>query len=183
MSQHILALKIDDCYNDGIFLVKDISVYTSTIPVQCPELQILPPGYTTPSVLEVSSRFDLVLNACTMGIMTANNCASGCPCLPDGIWWLRYTVAPSDKVYVTYNYLRITQAWNRLNNLLCQLPLDCTLPDQDLQYDIDNISRIREYLIAAQTNVNQLNKPEEGINEYRFAIQLMDKMSYKRPRC
>ncbi len=183
MSQHILQLKIDDVYNEGVFLVKDISVYTPAIPVQCPELQILSPGYRTPVVLQVSQGFDLVLNACTLGIVPSTGCADGCPKLPDGIYWVQYTVAPADRVYVQYNYLRITQAWNRLNSLLCQLPLDCTLPSQELQYDIDNISRIREYLIAAQTNVNQLNAAEEGIQIYRFAVELMDKMSYKRARC
>lgn len=183
MSQHILALEVENTYNEGIFIVKDLSIYSTTIPVSCPELQILPPGYNIPSVLEVTSGFDLVLNTCTLGMLAAPNCAQSCPILPDGIWWLQYTVAPANLVYVQYNYLRITQAWNRLNKLLCALPLDCTLPDQELQYDIDNISRIREYLIVAQTEVNEKRDPVKGINFYRFAVELMNKMDYKPERC
>lgn len=183
MARHILQLEVPRTFNSGVLLLKDISIYTPAIPVMCSELQILPPGFNQPAILEVQQGFDLVLNGCTMGILPSTSCADGCPELPDGVWWFQYTVSPSNLVYVQYDYLRTVRAWNRLNSLLCDLPLDCTLPDQQLKYDIGNIALIREYLEAAQTYVNVRHEMTRGIDMYRWAVDLMDKMEYEPKHC
>ena len=155
MSRHILSLEVPDIYNDSIFIVKDTSIYTSSIPVTCMTLQITPPGYATPTVITPATQhFELVLNACTLGIAPAGNLNTVCPVIPDGIYSLYYSVSPNDQVYVGYQYLRIVSATNRLNLLLCDLGLPCCLPDQELQYEMNNINTIRNYLTSAQVNVN-----------------------------
>jgi hypothetical protein len=183
MNQHILQLQVTDTYNPGIFLIKDTSIYSSLLPISCPELQILPPGFGVPTVVSVQSGFDLVLNACGLGILQAPACATSCPMLIDGIYNIRYSVSPNSQVWVEYNYLRITKAVNTLNELLCKLPLQCSLPSQELEYDINNITMIREYLNAAQIYVGQMNRCADGINMYRFALTLIEKMSTCRPNC
>ena len=180
MGKHILALDVREVSNEGVFCIKDISIYDSILPVSCPELQILPPGFTIPSLLEVTSRFDLVLNACTIGMMSTG-CSDSCPKLPDGLWHLRYSVSPSDKVYVEYNYLRITQAMNILNGMLASLNIQLNLPSQELIYQIQELDLIRNFLLAAKIDVEEKNNPEDGINLYRYTRSLMSKMSSKRP--
>jgi len=184
MAQHILSVQVDDTYNPGVFLVRDTSIYTSSLPVSCQSLQITPPGFTTPTVIvPTTQNFQYVLNACTLGIVNPTGCSDMCPNIPDGIYGIWYSVSPNDKVFVGYQYLRVVQAINRLNKYLCALQLPNCLPDQELTYELQNIDIIRNYLRSAQTNVNELHELTDGINQYRYAIDLMNKMSRKKPYC
>jgi len=184
MAKHQLQLDVPYTSNQSVFLIRDISIYTNLLPVNCPELQILPPGYGVPTVIDgLSPGFNLVLNACTLGIMSAASCADNCPNLPDGIYNVRYSLAPGDKVYVSYNVLRTTQAINRLEALYCNVGLKPCLPNQETVYDLQQLDLIRDYLIAAKTNVDQLNNPVDGVNLYKYAIQMMDKFRDCKPKC
>src|SRR5690349_6932993 len=103
MGQHILSLDIRDTCNLGILLIDDTSTYDSLLPVACPNLQITPAGYTVPASIEpTTAGFRLVLNACTIGIVNSTQCGQSLPELPDGIWRIRYSVSPNDKVFVEY---------------------------------------------------------------------------------
>jgi hypothetical protein len=201
MGKHILQLNFPDTTNEGVFLIDDISIYDntllgvssavsgSTIPcsgvtIPCANLQITPAGFYTPTSIDVRyGNFRLVLNACTIGITGAANCASSCPTIPDGLYNVRYSVAPNDKVFVEYKILRITQAMNRYYNLLCRVGLTPCLPSQELQYQIDNLQTINTYLTAAKVMVENEHQFTDGMNLYRFAVELMDKMSYEPLNC
>ena len=182
--RHILALDIPDISNEGILVINDLSIYTSALAISCPELQILPPGFGTPSVVNgFSTGFNLVLNVCTIGIMTANNCATSCPNLEDGIWHFRYSVSPNDKVYVEYDYLRTTKAITQLMGLYCNAGMKPCLPDQETLYMVQQLDLIRDYLTAAKGLVEQEHKQVDGINLYRYALNLMNKFSDCRRSC
>lgn len=184
MSKHILRIEAPDTYVEAVFLLRDMSTYSNLLPVSCLQLQILPPGYNVPAVLtDLLPGFNLVLNACTIGVMGPSACNEDMPGLPDGIYNIQLSCAPNTGVFVEYNHLRITDAINKLNNILCGLQPPTELPDQQMQYEITNIGLIREYLIAAKTMVENLNEPQDGINMYRWCIDLMNKMSYHRPFC
>lgn len=180
MAQHILLLDEGKTANEGIFLLNDSSLYDPSLSVICPTLEILPPGYSIPAVLTVTPGFHLVLNACNIGMLSPTGCADFAPNLVDGIYHLRYSVSPNDKVYVEYDLLRIVHAWNGLNEVLCDLRLHCNLPDAELEYNVQQCAFIREYLIAAKTLVEDKHEPENGINIYRFAVELTEKLSKKR---
>lgn len=184
MARHILALDVPPTNNEGVFIVKDISIYTSTLPALCPSLQITPPGFATPTIIIPSGQgFEMILNACTLGITLPVNCATTCPHIPDGVYSLYYSVSPNDQVFVGYQYLRIVSATNRLNEFLCDLGLPNCLPSRELEYELKNIDIIRNYLRSAQTNVNNLNNAVDGVNQYRYAVSLMNKMSTRKPKC
>ena len=169
MAQHILSLQVDNTYNEGIFLIRDTSIYTSLLGVSCQSLQITPPGFTTPTVIiPTTQNFQYVLNACTLGITNPTGCSDMCPNIPDGIYRLWYSVSPNDQVYVGYNYMRIVTAINRLNKYLCALQLPNCLPDQELTYELQNIDIIRNYLRSAQTNVNDLQQLQAGVLPERY---------------
>jgi hypothetical protein len=109
--RHQLSLEIPDTNNVKIFRVADTSIYTEALQVKCGVLHITSPGFTTPVEIEVLPNFNLVLNACTLGIVNTG-CDADSPALPDGIFHVRYSVSPNDKVYVEYNFLRVTQTVN-----------------------------------------------------------------------
>ncbi len=184
MAKQLLYLEVPPTVNEGIFRVDDISIYDSVLPYACPNLQITAPGFNRPSVFEgMSKGFRLVLNACMLGVSPANSCLTSCPNLPDGIYHLRYSISPNDLVYIEYDYLRTVSATNLLNRMLQQLDLKCCLPDQETLKILQDIAVIRGFLVSAQTNVNDLHEFERGINQYRYALDLIAKMSTCIPFC
>jgi hypothetical protein len=195
MGRHILQLNFPDCTNEGVFLIDDISIYdggsailtsgtTGTyLPVTCPNLQITPPGFISPTQISIIPSSHIILNACSMGVLGTNACSDGCPNLPDGMYNVRYSVSPNDQVYVEYKVMRITSAWNRCMAMLCKLNLECNLPDKDLQYQLSLIDIIKNYLLSAKVTVENEHQFTDGMNQYRYAVQLMDKMSYHPKRC
>jgi len=182
--KHFLSLEVGTVTNGGIFIIKDTSIYASGIPVSCMNLQITPPGFNTPTVLVPDTKgFEYILNACTLGIMGPTGCSQQLPLVPDGIYQLHYSVSPNDSVFVSYNYLRVVSAINRLNEMLCAVGLADCLPSRDQEQEVHYIEMVRGYLRAAQTNCNELRNPADAINQYRYAIQLMDKMAGRKPYC
>ena len=184
MGKHILSLYIPDCLNEGILLIDDVSSYDAVLPVTCPNLQITPPGFSTPASIDpLIQDFRLVMNSCSLGISTAGQCGAGLPCLPDGIWNIRYSVSPNDKVFVEYKYLRTVRAMNRYYGLLCDVNLQPCLPDQETIYELQQLDIIRNFLISAKVTVEQQHVLDDGINQLRYANALMDKLSRRKPSC
>lgn len=184
MAKHFLSLNILDITNEGIFIVEDTSIYTPSLPVSCMNLQITPPGFHSPTIYTpTTTGFKFILNACTLGIAVPTGCSQQLPQVPDGIYQLHYSVSPNDQVFVSYNYLRVVSAINRLNELLCAVGLSQCLPDKDQVQEVNELNMIRGYLRSAQTNCNDRRNPVDAINQYRYAIQLMDKMTRRKPYC
>lgn len=195
MGQHILQLSFPDCTNEGVFLIKDISIYSGwtsgivpipgavPIPISCANLQITSPGFYSPTLLDVIPGYDLVLNACTLGVVGVNGCTDACPALEDGMYNIRYSVSPNDQVFVEYKVLRIVKALNRYYKLLWKLNLQPNLPDTDTQYQLQQLDIVYNYLISAKVTVENEHQFTDGMNLLRYAVSLMDKMSYSPTRC
>lgn len=186
MSKNILQLSFPDCTNEGVFLIDDISIYnpvTAPLSTSCANLQITSPGFSTPTSLSVVPGNRLVLNACTLGIIAPTGCANSCPDLPEGMYNIRYSIAPNDQVYVEYKILRIVRALNRRNRILCKVGLTPCLPDADLQSELRDLDTILDYLVSAKMTVENEHQFADGMAQYHFAVDLMDKMSYRRKNC
>ena len=183
MGKHILSLNIPLVSNEGILVIEDTSIYDPLLKVDCPTLQVQYPGGNSPILIDVQEGFRAILNACSLGMASAGQCSDSCPCLPDGIYDIRYSVSPHDRVYVEYSHLRITKALNTWNNLLCRLNLQCCVPDTNMEYMLKELYIIRMYLYSAVASVENCHEPQEGMNLYRFAVELMTKLSYKKPYC
>lgn len=208
MAKSILQLNFPDCTNEGVFLVDDISFYdpnlraittgasaaATAFPVitnpcdqlslPCANLEITPPQFSTPTVFSMQySGFKLVLNACLLGFLPPNGCANSCPNIPDGLYNVRYSISPNDQIYVEYKILRIVEAWNRYISMVCKIGLTPCLPDADTQSELRDLDTIRNYLVSAKATVENLHQFGEGMDQYHFAVELMDKMSYEPNRC
>lgn len=183
MAKHLLSLFIPDITNEGILLIEDTSVYTDMLPVSCPNLQILPPGYIQPLSIDVTAGFRIAFNACTLGMLPMTGCSDSCPNLPDGIYDIRYSVSPNDTVFVSYKYFRTTAAINRYQKALCDLNLKCCLPDQETEYLLSQLAIIHSYLVSAKVTCEDQHSFDTAMSQYRYAITLLDKMSTCRPIC
>lgn len=178
MAQHVLSLEAPDTMNKCILRIVDTSVYNQDAPPKCFLLQVTPPGFAVPTNFEdgfIAPGFNLNLTACDLE-MQKNNCGSVYADLPDGIYIIRYAVSPTDQVYVEYNHLRETCAWTRYQAILCDLDIAACDPPATVKSKMNQLALIRTYLDAAKAKVEFCHEPEKGMELYKYAVKLLNKM-------
>lgn len=166
--KHQLFLEIPDTNNVKVFRITDTSIYADSLERKCPTLQITSPGYTQPVSIEVLTGFNLVLNACTLGLLNSG-CDSESPQLPDGVYSIRYSVSPNDKIYVDYYHLRVSQTRNILNNEYGRLELAACEPNRDVKERLVELRLIDSYIKAAKVWVEDRHDVERGMELLLFA--------------
>lgn len=167
-SKHQLSLDIPETNNCQVFRVFDTSLYTDDLEVTCGTLQITSPGFNEPVNIEVTKGFNLILNGCTLGIQTSL-CGTVSQRLPDGIYTIRYSVSPNDKVYVEYQYLRVCQTLNKYFNFLCRLEMAACEPQADVKAQLEELRMIRSFIDAAKVKVEYCESPQQGMDLFLYA--------------
>lgn len=179
MAKHVLSLEAPDTLNKCILRVADTSVYNQQAPVTCPRLQVTVPGFSTAVDIEnPQPGFSYNLTACNLGLQS-QGCGTEFSNLPDGIYILKYSVSPNDQVYVEYNHLRITNVLNRMRSIYCELDIPNCAPPEKVKKRMAEISEIREYFEAAKAKVETCHEPKAGMEIYRYAKSLLDKIECK----
>jgi len=179
--KHALSLIIPDTMNDWSLTIQDSSIYADLIPVSCPTLQVLVPGFvkaatfTEDTPVEIQPGFIVNLSACNLELQT-QNCGTVFDCLPDGIYVIKYSVSPNDIVYVEYNHLRITQALTLWNKHLCELEMAPCDPPLDKKIKLQELMEIKAYLEAAKNMVEFCHKADKGMDLYNYAMKRLKKM-------
>lgn len=178
MAQHVLSLEAPDTLNKCILRVVDTSVYNTQKAPVCPLLQITLPGFNIPvqfTDAQIAPGFSLNLTACDLELQTAN-CGSVYNDLPDGIYIIKYSVSPNDLVYVEYNHLRITCALNKIQAIYCDLDLAACDPPAAVKEKLNQVRLIQQYLSAAKAQVEFCHQPAKGMELYRYAMKLINKL-------
>ena len=179
-AKHILSLEIPECVsNCDIFSIKDTSEYVEKnyLKVDCGHLYITPPGFKTPQkLIKTAKGFDLHLSACALGVQTTE-CDSCRNALPDGIYTVRYSVSPHEKVYVEYNHLRTTVIINDYYNKLCDLNLKACEPNTAMKELTSEMKFIRTMIDAAKAKVEYGHSPNEGMELYNYALERLKKIT------
>jgi hypothetical protein len=85
------------------FLIKDISMYNPDGPVTCGQLKIEVPGWTKPAFYDVLPNFELLVNMSNLGIQKGAKYET-LQDLPDGEYYIKYSINPNDKLFVNYVY-------------------------------------------------------------------------------
>jgi hypothetical protein len=181
MAQHVLSLEAPDTLNTCILRIVDTSVYNDQIPVSCPLLQVTLPGFNTPVNFDqsvIDPGFILNLTACDLQIQTSQ-CGTVFTDLPDGIYILKYSVSPNDLVYVEYNHLRITKALIKIQSIYCDLDLGTCDPPEKIKAKLEQLRLAESYLKAAKAMVEYCLQPQKGMELYRYAVKLLDKITCK----
>ena len=176
MSNHQLSLEIPDSNNIKVLRLFDTSTYADNVKVDCSTLRITSPGFNLPIVIDILPSFNLVLNACSLGIQRSGCGESSTP-LPDGIYVINYSVSPNDKVYVEYNHLRTTQIMNKYYNLLGRVEMAACEPAADVKEVLNELRLIKSFIDAAKAKVEYTLQPEAGMDLFLYAKKRLDKMS------
>jgi len=186
MAQHILSLESPDTMNKCILRIVDTSIYSTDMGVSCPILLITVPGFSysvqytmsidpSESNIMITPGFILNLTACDLQIQSTN-CGTKFSDLPDGIYAIKYSVAPNEYVYVEYNHLRITNALYMYQELLCELELAPCDPPVAKKDKLMQLTLIRSYLEAAKAMVEFCHDAQKGMDLYNYAVRLLGKM-------
>lgn len=174
MEQHILGLHIPDILNECVIKIEDVSDYSDLMTIDCELLQITPPGFTYAiHFRNITEGFTSILNAEDLELGIA-----GDP-LPDGVYVIRYSVSPNDKVYVEYNYLRIATIMTKYYNILCMLEVASCEPTRDLKEKFKVLRDIRMMIDAAKAKVEYCHSITEGMDLYNYALKLLNKFECK----
>jgi hypothetical protein len=174
--KHILSLDIPETLNTKIFRVVDTSTYSTDLGITCNRLQILLPGYLEEVILEILPNSENIFNACTLHLQDTN-CDTALSELPDGIYTIRYSVAPNDKVWIEYNYLRIAQTLNTYYNILCSINLTGAEPLATEKEKLNKLRMLKMMLEGAKAKVEFCNNPEQGQLIFNYAKKQIDKLN------
>ncbi len=178
MAHHILSLEIPTVLNTCIMSILDTSVYSSSIPVTCPTLNVTVPGFNYSTQLDVVPGDNTILTACDLQLQSVG-CGDTLNELPDGIYVIKYSVSPNDLVFVEYNHLRISKALNIYNNILCNLDLAACEPPEKIKQKLEKLQMAKMYLDAAKAKVEFCHEPNHGMSLYNYAVKLMKKIECK----
>ena len=177
MDKHQLALDIPDTLTTYIFRVVDASIYSSLGDIECTKLEITPPGFTSPYVVEnLNEGFIANLNTCNLGLQTSN-CGNTYNKFSDGVYIVRYSINPNDKVYVEYNHLRITDVLNSINSLLCCLDIQPCEPQGPIKDKLRELHLLGVMLKTAKAKVEYCHKPREGMDMYNYVVKKLSKLA------
>lgn len=176
MGKHLLSLDIPDTTNNCIFRVIDTSIYAD-VPIECPTLEITPPGFfQSYNYLSIIQGFTVNLSQCDILLQTYN-CDNVKNTYVDGVYIVRYSVSPNDRVYVEYNHLRITQALKRFDSLLCCLQVKACAPSMDLTKALNEVQLLMTMLKAAKANVEFCHHPGRGMEIYTYVMTRLNKLA------
>jgi len=180
--KHILSLEVPDVANCEIMTIKDTSQYTPNLPVDCPELQITKGGFNTYAHINVTQGFNLNLTACDLGLQTTN-CGSVQSAIPDGVYIIRYSVSPNDKVYVEYNHLRVSSILIKYYKVLCDLDLNKCEPQSEKWDLIEEMQYIKTLIEGAVAKVEYCSSPHIGMDMYNYALKRLEKITCQSAGC
>lgn len=172
--RHQLSLEVPTVFNERLLQVVDSSVYTSALPVECSRLEITVPGFVSAAVIDVTKGFNRFLTSCDLGLQTVG-CAEDTQVLPDGLYVIRYSVSPNDAVFVEYNHLRMTQAWNRYYKKLCSVALGSCDPEPEVKERLRQMQLVRSFLEAAKAKVEYCHEPQKGMELMGYAGRLLER--------
>jgi hypothetical protein len=177
MANHVLSLEAPSTLNCSILRIIDTSVYDSSIPIECPILNITLPGFNYSVEMgepDLASGFSLNLTACNLEVQTSG-CGTTYNSLPDGVYVIKYSVSPNDQVYVEYNHLRTTSLRVRYNKILCDLDLSDCKPNTVTTKKMNKLKTIDMYIQAAIAKVETCHDPKKGMQLYTYAKKLLAK--------
>lgn len=177
MAKHALSLDIPDTTNDCVLRIVDTSAMAPGIPADCATLEITPPGFFQAyQYLSLSPGFTVNLTACDIELQTYA-CETVRNTFSDGVYVIRYSVSPNDRVYVEYNHLRITSALKKFEAILCCLDVKGCAPPSDLATELREIQLLMTMLKAAKAQVEYCHHPGRGMEIYNYVMSRLSKIS------
>lgn len=171
--KHQLFLDIPDTANPKILRVIDSSIYSDVVPYSCGVLQVVTPGASSAIEFSVNQNFSLILKTFDLGLQKPGGDAQD---LPDGNYRLRYSISPNDKVFVEYNYFRVTRLYEKYAKQLCEFDICASEPNADKKKLLSELQSIKQYMEAAKIKAEYCNDLKAAQELYDYAQKRLDKV-------
>ena len=168
-----LSLDIENKGDCTFFRITDSSYYNPNLPVTCGHLNIKTPGCATPVEFEVEPYFSSVFNSVNLKLQTGtlNDCINY---LPDGIYYIKYSINPNDKIYVEYNFLQNCAQYEKYITLVCKMYSEkCNYTTKEYNIKVAELENIKEMITSAKYLVEFCGNPEAGVCLYNEANELI----------
>lgn len=173
----ILDIIVMPTYSPYTLAVGDYSQYPVGYAPSSPTIEITAPGYNKQAVSFVPKNLNL-FNSTNMGITCEGQPES---LLPDGLYTLKYTVAPAFTYFVTKTILRVDNIMERFDTAF--MKLDITECDQAIKREqkiqLDTINYFIQCAIAAGNKC--ANK--KAIQLYNQASKMLEKFNNQCQNC
>lgn len=160
--------------NDCKFLrIADNSYYNPNVTIENPILEITVPGFDCAAILTVSPGFNQLLNSSTLKI--AGSTAFGSLLvLPDGPYYIRYSIKPNDKLFVNYTLFRVCQITQRYLKAVCSLfDGQCEISKADFEKKRKDLIWIKELIDASKAMAEECGEATKAIELYNEANRLL----------
>ena len=174
-SKHQLSLELPDTNNIKVLRLFDTSLYAEDLAIDCGTLRITSPGFNLPVAIEILKGFNIVLNACSLGLQRTN-CQDASQPIPDGVYVINYSVSPNSSVFVEYNHLRTAQTMNQYYNILASLELAACDPEPEIKEKLAELRMIKSFIEAARGKVEYAHEPEAGMELFSYAKKRLSKL-------
>jgi hypothetical protein len=175
MSKHILGVDVIPTNNVNILHLFDTSVYAEGLGKTCLYLEITLPGFKEVRLVEPNPNFNLSLNAITLSLIPQD--ADYLSPLPDGVYHIRYSVAPNDKVWVELDHLRTTSFDQQMFEQRCDIKLNACSPMEEVTEQLKQLQEVDNYLKAAIAKVEICDEVSKGIELFTYAKRLLDRQT------
>lgn len=172
-----LALEITNKGDCSFFRIKDSSYYNPNLPITCGHLVILPPTKTVPIEFEVEPYFDITLNTANLKMQSsATECLNS---LPDGVYYIKYSINPNAKLYVEYYYLHNCNQYSKFIDSVCKTFANkCDFTKKEYQEKIEEIQYLKTLIDSSKYLVESCDNKEEGLRLYDEITYLLNKYKH-----
>lgn len=170
-----LQLDYIDSNNPKTFRLVDDSEYNPKLPVQNARLEVTPPGFKYAQVFDVKPYFNMALNASILGILKTKSYKLLAD-LPDGIYHIKYSIAPNADLLVEYDYFRTIKLMDKYSRIVCSLlekKRDYTVREFDMIKQ--EILWIHQLIDAAKYKAEICGDPQKGLDLYNEAGHMLNK--------
>ncbi len=155
--------------------VLDSSFYNEDIDISCARLEVTPPGFDYPVVINAEPYFNIVLNSSNLGLSEVTKYQDLAE-LPDGVYKIRYSIAPNDKVWVEYEHLRNQHQLNKLFELYCRLKLSNLDPNRDQNDTMRQLFKLKSIAETAKIEVEFCGNRDKGLEIYNYVYKQLEKL-------
>jgi len=167
-----LSFDIIDTHDFKTLGIVDTSWYNPDITVEEPTIEIVPPGHTLAASPFFMTRGLNVYNSNGVGI-TRVSCEEELIDLPDGLWKVKYSICPNDKLFVERFFLRTDKIQCRCAQAFLSLDLNLPSDSSEEKHKRAKLAEIEFYITGAIAAAN--NQDAKLANDlYRKADRLLD---------
>lgn len=161
-----------DTHNVQTLGLADISYYPMGLGIVSPSIEITPPSYTKVT-LPFAHKSVTIYNSNILGLTCTDDDCDLID-LPDGVWKIKYTIAPAYENFVEKTFMRtekIQQLWGEAflgADLFCK-----QRPPERVKEELDDIWYLIQGAIA---DANECND-KAAMDKYRLALQMLKHFS------